>query len=96
MLNNFNELSTWIVGTGVCVYVRAQMLKPDDNNDFAADNDYNDGYCEIEAKTRPSVDESWKSDKQDQKQQNQGEKTTEREREIEQKKRQEKVVRQWA
>lgn len=36
-----------------------QMLWLDDNNVFAADNDYNDGYCEIEAKTRPSVDESW-------------------------------------
>lgn len=36
-----------------------RILKLDDNNDFGADNDYNDGNCEIEAKTRPSVDESW-------------------------------------
>lgn len=35
-----------------------RILKLDDNNDFGADNDYNDGNCEIEAKMRPSVDES--------------------------------------
>lgn len=62
MLNNFNELSTWV---SEC----ARKLKLDDNNDFDTDNDYNDCYCEIEEKTRLSDDKSTfkQSNQQDQK-----------------------------